>query len=166
MHGLNDYQFHLKIELVFEIEEGDEMKYIHYRKGYKYQIQKKYVVNIDITPKKEIDTDHIKLTKKGLLTIKKGYAWDGPSGPAIDTRNFMRGSLVHDALYQLMRERCLNKKKYRKLADKILRKMCKEDGMVFIRSFWVYIAVRIFADPSADPANKKPVIRAPKSRKR
>jgi hypothetical protein len=34
----------------------------------------------------------------------KGYAWNGPSGPTLDTRNFMRGSLVHDALYQLMRE--------------------------------------------------------------
>lgn len=140
------------------------MKYIRYRKGYKYQIQENYVVDINIKPQRNIDTDYICLTKNGRLTIKKGYAWDGPSGPAIDTLNFMRGSLVHDALYQLMREKYLDSKKYRKTADKLLRTMCKEDGMFFIRSFWVYWGVRLFADFSADPANKKPVIRAPKGR--
>ena len=119
-------------------------------------------VNIDIFQNKDIKTDYIELTKNGRLTIKKGYAWDGPSGPAIDTRNFMRGSLVHDALYQLMRERFLKKKKYRKPADNLLRKMCREDGMFCIRSNWVYIGVRLFGDPSADPANDKTIIKAPK----
>ncbi len=35
----------------------------------------------------------------GVLTIRSGYAWDGPGGPAMDTPAAMYGSLSHDALY-------------------------------------------------------------------
>jgi hypothetical protein len=73
----------------------------------------------------------------------------------------MRGSLVHDALYQLMRERRLDEETYREPADRLLQKMCKEDGMSAPRAWWVYQAVHFFGQPSADPANDKPVIRAP-----
>ncbi len=78
------------------------------------------------------------------LWICKGYWWDGPSGPTIDTPDFMRGSLVHDAIYQLMREGKLSKK-YRKYADKLLVQICKEDGMAWWRRCYVYWFVRAFA---------------------
>ena len=103
------------------------------------------------------------LTTEGWITIKKGYAWDGPSGPTIDTRNFMRGSLIHDALYQLMRARKLDIDEHRKPADELLRKMCREDRMSAIRAWWVYRGVRIGGKPAADPANKKPITRAPRA---
>jgi hypothetical protein len=74
----------------------------------------------------------------------------------------MRGSLVHDALYQLMREEHLERSKYREYADKVLQKMCKEDGMSSLRALWVYQGVHLGGDPSADPANKKLVLKAPK----
>jgi len=138
------------------------MDFISYKKGYKYQIVEPYATDIPIKPDRDIDTDYIALTAAGRLTIKKGYAWDGPSGPTIDTLNFMRGSLVHDALYQLMREKHLDKVTHRKTADELLRKMCKEDGMSSIRAWWVYVAVRKFGDTSADPANEKKVIKAPR----
>jgi hypothetical protein len=134
---------------------------VHYKKGYKYQIVKDYIVNIDIKPEKDIISPYIKLSKEGELTIKNGYAWDGPSGPTIDSKNFMRGSLVHDALYQLMRESFLDKDTYRKKADLIMYEMCKQDGMAYLRAWWVYRGVRAFGDPSADPANKKKVQVAP-----
>ncbi len=139
------------------------MECIAYKKGYKYQIVEDYATDIDIKPDHDIDIHFISLTLDGHLTVKKGYAWDGPSGPTIDTRNFMRGSLVHDALYQLMREKKLNKELHRKPADKLLRQMCKEDGMWAVRVWWVYLGVRFGGDPSADPANKKRVIKAPKT---
>ena len=139
------------------------MECISYKDRYKYQIVEAYVTVIDIKPDHDIDTDYIALTIAGNLTVKKGYAWDGPSGPTIDTLNFMRGSLVHDALYQLMREGELDKDKYREPADRLLQKMCKDDGMTAIRAWWVYQGVRIGGDPSADPASKKPIIKAPKS---
>ena len=41
----------------------------------------------------------------------------------------MRGALVHDALYQLMRLKQLDYEQYRDRADEVLRDLCKEDGM-------------------------------------
>ena len=78
-------------------------KSMKYRKGYKYQLADDYTIQIDTKPPEEIETQFISLSIDGLLTIKDGYAWDGPSGPTIDTPNFMTPSLVHDAIYQLMR---------------------------------------------------------------
>ena len=140
------------------------MKCISYKKGYKYQLVETYHDKIDIRPDdQDIRTDYIELTTEGDLTIKKGYAWDGPSGPAIDTLNFMRGSLVHDALYQLMRGGYLDKDEHRDPADRLLQDMCKEDGMSALRAWGVYLGVHLGGDPSADPANKKPTVKAPKS---
>ena len=139
------------------------MKCISYKSGYKYQIKDDYIDVIDFKPDKPISTEYIVLDLDGAIKLKNGYAWDGPSGPTIDTLNFMRGSLIHDALYQLMRERYLDKDKYRKPADKLLQSICREDGMSSLRAWLVYLGVRIGGDPSADPASDKPVIRAPKS---
>ena len=137
------------------------MECISYKEGYKYQLTEAYSTDITIKPNNDIDFDYIILSSEGIISIKKGYAWDGPSGPTIDTLNFMRGSLVHDALYQLMREQILDKDTYREQADKLLQEMCKEDGMSSIRAWWVYKGLRIGGDSAASPSNKKPVIRAP-----
>ena len=138
------------------------MKCITYNGGYKYQLKAAYTVAISIRPAMPIDTDYIKLDGEGRLTAAEGYAWDGPSGPTIDTLTFMRGSLVHDALYQLMREGHLDHNVYREAADRVLQKMCIEDGMSSLRAWWVYHGVRLFADPAADPADKRPATQAPK----
>ena len=138
------------------------MECIAYKDGYKYQLKKDYVTVIEIKPAAPIDAKYILLALDGTLTIKEGYAWDGPSGPTIDTLDFMRGSLVHDALYQLMRERHLDKAKYRDVADRLLQKMCKVDGMFALRAAWVYWAVHRFGDPAADPGGDKPLTHAPK----
>ena len=138
------------------------MKCITYRGGYKYQIKEIYTVQIELRPPVNINTEYIELDTAGKIKITKGYAWDGPSGPTIDTLTFMRGSLIHDALYQLMREEYLDHNIYRKTADIILRKICREDGMWFLRAWWVYAGVRLFADPAADPADKRPLTHAPK----
>ena len=79
------------------------MKSIRYRSGYKYQLAESYTVKINIRPAQNIVTRYILLSADGLLTLNEGYAWDGPSGPTINTKSSMRGSLVHDALYQLIR---------------------------------------------------------------
>ncbi len=139
------------------------MECIGYKKGYKYQLTAAYECSIDIKPKDLIVTEYIDFSIEGKLTIKKGYAWDGPSGPTYDSLNFMRGSLVHDALYQLMRENHLEKDEYRDPADRQLQTMCKEDDMSSIRAWWVYLGVKWGGKPAADPSNKKPVIKAPKA---
>ena len=137
------------------------MKCIAYKGGYKYQLDETCVVRIAVIPPQAIHTEYISLEMTGDITIKEGYAWDGPSGPTIDTLTFMRGSLIHDALYQLMREHHLDHNVYREAADKTLRAICEEDGMWSVRAWWVYHGVRLFADFAADPANERPLTRAP-----
>ncbi|GMV99705.1 MAG: hypothetical protein AMXMBFR84_08440 [Candidatus Hydrogenedentota bacterium] len=137
------------------------MNCIGYKAGYKYQLAKPYSISTGIIPVETIQTEYLHLSLDGTLTIRAGYAWDGPSGPTFDTANFMRGSLVHDAFYQLMREDCLKKERYRDQADRLLQRMCREDGMSAIRSWFVYQAVSRFADPAADPANRRMELRAP-----
>lgn len=58
----------------------------------------------------------------------------------------------------------LDKDDYRKPTDRLLKKMLRQDGMTLIRAWWVYLGLRIGGGPAADPANKKPVVRAPKPR--
>ena len=127
-----------------------------YRKlrRYKYQLTEDYGLTIGIE-RYEIDTPYVKLDPQGRLDLLKSYAWDGPSGPTIDTKDFMRGSLIHDALYQLMRLEELPLR-YRKYADLLLKKICLEDGMSPFRANYVYLAVRIFGGSSAAPGSEKP----------
>ena len=135
---------------------------IAYTRGYKYQLEENYTVNVGIKSPTSVRTKFLSLTPDGELTIQAGYAWDGPSGPAIDTLNFMRGSLVHDALYQMMREGFLDRNEFREPSDRVLQKICKEDGMFSLRVWWVYQGVHFGGGPATDPQNKKPVIHAPK----
>ncbi len=125
---------------------------IQYKAGYKYQLVKDYLHQLPeefVMKFPEIETDYLWLGESGLLIIKKGYAWDGPSGPTIDTKNFMRGSLVHDALYQLIRLGKLNKNTHRIFADRELYFICLEDGMWWARACVVYYSVRVLGNPSA-----------------
>jgi hypothetical protein len=118
-------------------------------RNYKYQLTADYVIDIDLRPPHDIEYELFTLSVAGRLTIRKGYAWDGPSGPTIDTRNFMRASLVHDALYQLMRLGALNADATRERADRILRDICRQDGMSNFRAWYAYQALRMFGAKNA-----------------
>lgn len=135
-------------------------KTVKYRDGYKYQLVESYSVQLDFAPKKDIKTEFIDFNVLGVLTVKKHYAWDGPSGLTIDTKSSMRASLIHDALYQLLRDRKLPPSR-RKDADDVLHKTGLEDGMFRWRIGAWYRAVRVGAGPAADPVNRKKVITAP-----
>lgn len=132
------------------------MKIIKYKDGYKYQLAETYSVWVAIFPATAIRHNFISLSPLGFLSIRKGYAWDGPSGPTFDTKNFMRGSLVHDALYQLIREGLLPLSE-RENADAELRRICLEDGMSAVRAWWVYQGVRIFGDTAAATPERGPI---------
>jgi len=116
------------------------MASITYHSGYHYQLVEDYTVESAITGV-DVTIRFLRLMPSGLLTIEAGYAWDGASGPAVDTRTIMRGSLVHDALYQLLREGHLPPS-YRLQADRLLYTLCREDGMSWPRAQWVYWGVR------------------------
>lgn len=136
------------------------MDRIKYRKlnKYKYQLMQDYYYKTKIVLDNDTGVpDFVTLHKDGRLEIYKGYAWDGPSGPTIDTKDFMRGSLVHDALYQLIREEKIDKK-YKEYADKLLHDICLEDGMSKFRAWYVYWAVKLFGTAKKNPHDTSQVI--------
>ena len=115
-----------------------------YRKIYPFMLDEGMRMQTDLYPPIELRfSDWLKIEPNGILTIKMGYSWDGPSGPAVKSESFMRASLVHDALYQLISEGLLERR-FRKAADLTMLRMCKEDGMGFIRRHYCYAAVRVF----------------------
>jgi hypothetical protein len=84
----------------------------------------------------------VSLDKDGTLFIKEGYSWDGASGVP-DTRWNLRGSLVHDALYQLIREGYLPKAA-RAPADSTFGDYCLKDGSGRALSWIFWAGVRVF----------------------
>lgn len=116
----------------------------------------KYTLSEDVHFNSKLSIDEIHLGKfvmfrpNGWMVVKKRYTWDGPSGPTIDTKTFMRGSLIHDALYQLIREGVLPQSA-RKRCDEILREICLEDGMSRIRAWAVYRGVRMGGAKACKP---------------
>lgn len=136
---------------------------VRYREGYKYQLAEAYFVETDILPWQMINTRWIVLDGSGGLWIMSDYAWDGPSGPTIDTKDSIRASLVHDALYQLMREGHLDPQIYRKPADSLFYRLCLEDGMNPIRAAAWYEGLRLGAAGAAAPRSEKPILEAPQN---
>ena len=133
---------------------------ILYKAGYKYRLEAQYEDVIPLRPPEDIKTDFVVLLHNGYFVIRKGFSWDGASGPAIDTANFMRGSMIHDSLYSLMRSGNLPTT-FKDQADVLLRQMCIEDGMSNIRAWWVYAAVKTFAKRATTPEGENPVLTAP-----
>lgn len=93
-----------------------------------------------------IETEYVDMSA-GVLWIREGYRWDGASGPTLDTPSTMRASLIHDALYQLMRDGHLSQGRKR-MADEIFYSVLLEDGMGKLRAFLWYVGVRLFGHSS------------------
>lgn len=120
---------------------------------YKYELLTLEKVQTEIIGHK-INTEYIRLCANGKLFVKPRFAWDGASGPTKQTKDTKRGSLVHDALYWLMREGLLDREKYRIVADKLLYKILIEDGMSKKRADQFYWAVRHFGRKHTFPEKK------------
>lgn len=120
------------------------------RRKYKYNLHSELIYETGLSVKVPIANLFLEINASGRLIIKAGYAWDGPSSPAIDSKNFMQGSLIHDALYQLMRDQVLPPSD-RKRVDEILKEVCLQDGMSAFRAWYVYQGVRFGGAKSAEP---------------
>ena len=129
------------------------MNRIFYRKvpkRWKYQLTKSYEHNLHFNVRSAFPSPEtvasipgqLHLYTTGRLLIENGYAWDGPSGPTFNTESSMRGSLVHDALYQLIREGLLPAS-LKPTCDRELRLVCIEDGMWRWRArLWEWMLVQ------------------------
>lgn len=113
--------------------------------NYKYVVTKEYEMQLEYRDI-EIENFYFKLSKKGILKIKGGYRWDGATGRfVLDTNTFMLGSLVHDCLYQMLRDYDIeDRKTFRYIADNTLIEICNQEGMNKIKQKLVYIGVRLF----------------------
>lgn len=139
---------------------------IRYIKGnFKYCLTETHSFITEIVPDEPVYTYFIDLVPDesmqfSICTIRKGYGWDGPSGPTIDTDDFIRPSLEHDVKYELLRKELIDKK-WREIADIELRVSCLDNNMSEFRANYVYEGVKHFGRSHADPKNRKKELTAP-----
>lgn len=76
-------------------------------KGYKYTLAEHQYVALRNFADVVLESPYFHL-KRNVLHIYKGYSWDGASGPTWDTNDTITPSLVHDVLYQAIREGLLS----------------------------------------------------------
>ncbi len=136
------------------------MQYI--KTPFHYQLDSPEIFQLDhFFPVKNIKTWYCSLTKKGLLTVNEGWAWDGASGLFTwNSKNTKRGSCAHDVLAKLMRAGLLPFQDW-KNADQELNKILEEDGMwSFRRAYWLK-GLGLTGGSYALPRNKRKVLTAP-----
>lgn len=92
----------------------------------------------------------VDVSEFGLVCIRPGYWWDGASGPAIDSFDFMDASLLHDVYFQMMRERNISIWNFPR-ANWAMFKMSRRYGMHWFRASYAWLTVTIFGFPSASP---------------
>ena len=115
---------------------------------YKYRLDAPYETRLQVAaapPRSAlIPGGWVELTGTGILRLQRGYMWDGPSGPALDTVGMHRASLIHDALYQLIADRKLPKDPWKKHADREFHIVMRQDNVPGWRALYAYWAVRLF----------------------
>jgi hypothetical protein len=115
---------------------------------YKYELLEEHFEDTGIIGYEVIIDGILQLSNNGKLRIGKKYRWDGCSGPTWDDEGNMRGSLIHDAFYQMFREKFLPIY-LRKKVDQLFVEICHQDGMCALRCHYYYGAVRLLAGGAA-----------------
>lgn len=121
---------------------------MRYRKlyNYKYQLRETFT-GITRIPGLAV-TEYIVL-ENNILTLKNGYAWNGVSYMP-DTKPLIIASLIHDAIYQLIRLKMVSYD-YRKVADKHFRETAIASGMNKGLANTLYRGLRMFGARAAQP---------------
>lgn len=133
---------------------------ITYSRGrYKYRLEEPYEIGTTILGA-SAETTYLDLNRSGRLYIRRHYCWDGPSGPTWDTVTTLRPSLIHDALYQLIRLGLIDKR-HKPAADRLFHDLLLENGMNRIRAWLWWRAVARCGGAAAAPGSERPILRAP-----
>ncbi len=95
----------------------------------------------------------------GTLLIHAWYSWDGPSFIPGHARRMIRGSLVHDALYQLIRDECFPVESrirwtVAREADVLMRRLFIADGTPVILAWFFFAVIRLFGRHFEEPGSK------------
>ena len=121
---------------------------LKYTGGFKYQLAEKFVIETGLRTSLTVKLPFAKLERNGLLTIEKGFAWDGASGPTIDTESSFVGGLVHDALYRFIQTGLLTAN-YKDEIDELFHALLVSQGMWKWRARIWYNGVKDFGHRSA-----------------
>lgn len=123
-------------------------KHLLFVDGFRYQIVEEFVIVIDdYKPHQNIVDEFFEFYADGTLIIKKGFAWDGPSGPTIDTKDAHIAAIVHDVFYRCIRRGYLPLS-IKPIADKIFYKLLRKNGMFILRALYWYLGVVLFGKKS------------------
>lgn len=115
-----------------------------YSAKYKYQLRERFCAPTVLRPLARAEIPgYVLLDTDGDLYISAGYAYDGPSGPTYDFECDMAGSLVHDALCQLIVEGQLPES-MKPEVDQMLKILMIEDGANKLRALLYEKAVNKF----------------------
>lgn len=133
----------------------DTACYRKIKKLWKYQLVEDFDIDTSIQVSPPVDKTFYRLDSGGVLLIRKGYAWDGASGPAIDTLNWMRASLVHDCLYQMIRLKQISAD-HKDAADKLMKHILEIDGMSRFRRWYSHVGVSLFGYFASRPRGQRP----------
>lgn len=143
------------------------MEQIYYRElhRYKYQLAEASSTILPSAIADLIDgcvyTEFISIDRYGCLHINPGYSWDGLSGPTWDTKKSKRASLIHDALYQLMRMGQISLD-CKGPIDVLFYDMCIKDKIWKIRAWIFYQGVKHAAGFAIKPKGEEwPILTAP-----
>lgn len=126
-------------------------KELCYKTGYKYQVTSSSCWVDSGIKGISFDSPFFQLCSDGMLGVFRGYAWDGTTGPSIDTQTNIFQSLWHDILCQIASE--LDDPELRAEADLLFKEMltwrvcidgkCKK--MNPFRRAYHYLGVRLGA---------------------
>jgi hypothetical protein len=99
--------------------------------------------------------DWVRISVHGhILFYDEGYAWDGSSGPTIDSKKCQLAGLIHDGGYQMLREGVYgsytDKEEAREYFDNLYRDMCMAGGMGRRRAWLRWKGLRFFGRRAAN----------------
>lgn len=116
-----------------------------YKSGYRYISQEAVLVDVGSALHAPLSAPFASIAAETLCVMSK-YAWDGASFWPFKLfgtpKSWLTPSLVHDALYQLIRDGLLDRQ-YREAADRLFHDMLLERGVWRIVAWVAYWAVRV-----------------------
>jgi hypothetical protein len=127
-----------------------------YRRGYRNQLAETFTFQLpyELWPPAPIVDEFFSIDCEGWAIIRKGYAWDGASGPTADIprKQIAVPALVHDMLCQLGRAGLMEGvPDARKHADELLYSMLRQRGMNYLRAKIWYFGVRFGSHMDGGP---------------
>lgn len=122
---------------------------IAYVKADKFILGRDEFFSLPFKPKETIRTSYCTFYDNGDLHIKRGFLWSA-NFPAINTENTKPASLLHDCIYNLIKDGFLPREPYREHGDRLLYDVLIECNVLQYRAFAWYKAVQLGGDEALD----------------